>query len=460
MNSPRFEPTHASISTHELPNWYQDAKLGIFITWGLYSVPAWAEGTKMSLQQALAQDNGQTWFSHNPYAEWYFNSLQIEGSPTQVHHRKVYGENFSYLDFLPIFNEAIKKWNADEMAELFAKVGAGYVVLTTKHHEGFLLWPSQTPNPFLDNYYASRDLVGELTEAVRERGLRMGVYYSSGLDWTFNNQTIQSFQDLFTAIPKDHSYVQYIDRHWQELIQSYNPDILWADISSPPNYDPVPLIADFYNQNPEGVVNDRHKMQVTEEGFGSAVHYDVLTPEYQVFNAISPKKWETCRGIGRSFSYNSNEDADNLLSVKELVELLIDIVSKNGNLLLSVGPNADGSIPKSYRERLEGLGHWLSINGEAIFGTRPWKQAEAQTKEGERIRFTCKENLIYLFLLDTPSGNQVTIDGADFGSLVSVNFLADNQCLNFRVEGGQLSFELPEHWETSEAYVLRLIANY
>ncbi|NBD32803.1 MAG: hypothetical protein GVY17_07535 [Cyanobacteria bacterium] len=97
MNSPIFEPTNASISTHELPNWYQDAKLGIFITWGLYSVPAWAEGTKISLQEALAKDDAQTWFFHNPYAEWYFNSLQIEGSPTQFHHRKVYGEDFSYL---------------------------------------------------------------------------------------------------------------------------------------------------------------------------------------------------------------------------------------------------------------------------------------------------------------------------------------------------------------------------
>lgn len=459
MNQPKFEPTNASISTRALPNWYQDTKLGILITWGLYSVPAWAEGTKMFLQEAIAEDNAQTWFSYNPYAEWYFNSLQIEGSPTQAHHRKVYGEDFSYLDFLPRFNKAIKKWNADDMAELFAKIGAGYVVLTTKHHEGFLLWPSQTPNPFLENYYACRDVAGELTEAVRKHGLRMGVYYSSGLDWTFNNQTIQSFQDLFTAIPKDHAYVQYIDSHWRELIQRYNPDLLWADISSPQSYDPVPLFADFYNQNPDGVVNDRHKMQVTEEGFGSAVHYDFLTPEYQVFNAISSKKWETCRGIGRSFSYNCNEDVDNFLSVKELVAMLVDVVSKNGNLLLSVGPKADGSIPERQRERLEGLGHWLNVNGEAIFGTRPWKQAEAQTKDGERVRFTCKDNLIYLFLLDTPQNKQVTINEVDFNSLASVSFLANNQPLNFRVEGSQLSLELPEHWEDSEVHVLKLITD-
>jgi alpha-L-fucosidase len=174
-----FEPTNTSLSTRPRPSWYDNAKLGIFIHWGLYSVPAFAQGTNIPLEEALVQDGGRTWFANNPYAEWYYNSLKIEGSSTQAHHIQTYGEDFSYWDFLPLFNEAIEQWNPDEMADLFAQTGARYVVLTTKHHEGFLLWHSQTPNPFLDHYYARRDLVGELTKAVRDRALRMGVYYSS-----------------------------------------------------------------------------------------------------------------------------------------------------------------------------------------------------------------------------------------------------------------------------------------
>jgi len=361
MTETIFEPTNTSLSTHPLPSWYDKAKLGIFIHWGLYSVPAFAQGTKTPLAEAFAQDGGRTWFANNPYAEWYYNSLKIEGSSTQAHHIQTYGEDFSYWDFLPLFNEAIEQWHPNEMADLLAQAGARYVVLTTKHHEGFLLWPSQTPHPFLENYYARRDLVGELTKAVRDRGLRMGVYYSSGLDWTFNDQTIQTFQDLFTAVPQNEAYLQYLDAHWRELMDKYHPDLLWADISSPANYNPLPLIADFYHQNPEGVVNNRHQMQVTETGFGSAIHYDFLTPEYQVFDTMVSEKWETCRGIGLSFGYNQNEDVADFLSVKALVETLVDVVSKNGNLLLNVGPAADGSIPEPQRRRLEGLGNWLKV---------------------------------------------------------------------------------------------------
>jgi len=449
-----FKPTNESITTHELPTWYQNAKLGIFIHWGLYSVPGWAKGTEMPLEETLAKDGGLTWFSNNPYAEWYLNSLKIEGSSTQEYHAANYGEDFSYYDFVPMFNEDVASWDPGAMAKLFADAGAGYVVLTTKHHDGFLLWPSDHENPFRENYTASRDIVGELTEAVRDNGMRMGLYYSSGLDWTFNDHTIKTFEDLFQAVPQDTSYVKYIDQHWRELMDRYDPAVLWADIGSPQGYDPVPLIADFYNKNPEGIVNNRHKMEMTADGFGSPIHYDILTPEYQVLDTISDKKWETCRGIGLSFGYNRREDVAEFLSVEELVESFVDIVSKNGNLLLNVGPKADGTIPEGQRVRLEGLGNWLGTNGEAIFDTRPWKTASAETETGERVRFTQKGDAVYAILLDTPQQAEVTISGIPLEAAAEITSLATGETLHHELSDGTLTLAISE--EASVAHAFRI----
>lgn len=452
----QYQPTNESISTHQLPAWYQDAKLGIFIHWGLYSVPGWAKGTDMPLEETLAKDGGLTWFMNNPYAEWYLNSLKIEGSSTEDYHRQTYGGDFSYYDFVPKFNEEVSRWDPNAMAKLFADVGAGYVVLTTKHHDGFLLWPSNTENPFKENYYASRDIVGELTQAVRANGMKMGLYYSSGLDWTFNDHTIKTFQDLFMAVPQDEKYVQYIDTHWRELMDRYQPSVLWADIGSPQAYDPVKMIADFYNKNPEGVVNNRHKMQMTAEGFGSPIHHDFLTPEYQVLDSISTKKWETCRGIGLSFGYNRMEDVAEFLSIEELIESFVDIVSKNGNLLLNVGPQADGTIPEGQRVRLEGLGKWLKKNGAAIFGTRPWVQAAATTSKGERVRFTQKGNQLYVILLDTPKGKEVKISGLPIGKTGKLTSLATGKKVKHTLNDGTLTFSFSEPASEAHAFSIKL----
>ena len=169
----KYEATVESLDRHALPEWYADAKLGIFIHWGLYSVPGWAvltpEGTKLSEQEYVKR---------NPYAEWYLNTLRLEGSPTQAYHKEHYGAGYDYYNFAETFNKEIQKWKPEEWAKVFKEAGARYVVLTSKHHEGFTLWPSETPNPTLpkDRQHASRDLVGELTAAVRAQGMRMGLY--------------------------------------------------------------------------------------------------------------------------------------------------------------------------------------------------------------------------------------------------------------------------------------------
>ncbi|MEM6845035.1 MAG: alpha-L-fucosidase [Bacteroidota bacterium] len=452
--STQYQPTDSSLNQHPLPEWYQDAKLGIFIHWGLYSVPGWAKGTSTPLEEILAGGSALEWFANNPYAEWYLNSLRIEESSTAEHHRETYGSDFSYYDFVPKFNEAIEQWNPNEWAELFKSVGAGYVVLTTKHHDGFLLWPSEHPNPQRENYFASRDLVEELTEAVSNQGMKMGLYYSSGLDWTFNDLVIKDFPDLFAAVPQQQDYVDYVNAHWQELMERYDPWVLWADIGSPQAYDARAVIAEYYNKKPEGVVNNRHKFSLPNDTI-PPIHHDFTTPEYQVLDSIASKKWETCRGIGLSFGYNQTEDVEEFLSVDELVDSFVDIVSKNGNLLLNVGPKADGTIPEGQRVRLEGLGKWLATNGEAIFGSRPWIQAEATTAEGGRVRFTQKDDAVYMILLDIPENSSITINDFPLSSVNALNALEANQTINYQLEGENLALELPE-MEEELAYAFKI----
>ena len=256
-----FQPTWESIRTHKVPQWYDDAKFGIFVHWGLYSVPAWATPSG-----ELHKVDWDVWFKNNAYAEWYLNTLRIDGSPTQEHHRKTYGKDFDYMDFVPQFNKEIAKWQPDEMAGLFAEVGAQYVVLTSKHHDGFTLWPSKVNNPNRkpDQQHAARDLVGELTKAVRSKGLRMALYYSGGLDWSFTPTPVLTSKDVRGTIIHTPEYARYADAHWRELIEQYQPTILWNDIGYPKQGDLEHIFADYYNRFPDGLVNDRFETGLPE----------------------------------------------------------------------------------------------------------------------------------------------------------------------------------------------------
>lgn len=218
-----FEPTKKSIRTHKVPNWFHDAKFGIFIHWGLYSVPAFAT---RELNYTESQEVGEEYyFKNNPYAEWYLNTLRITGSPTQIYHNREYGEDFSYDEFVPIFNEELEKWDPQEWAELFENAGAKYVVLVTKHHDGFLLWPSKYPNPIKNNYSSSRNIVNELTNSVKSKGLKMGFYYSTSLDWSFNLNPIKDRVNDMTNGIITPEYTEYVKNHWYELIDEYKPSI-------------------------------------------------------------------------------------------------------------------------------------------------------------------------------------------------------------------------------------------
>jgi len=435
-----YEPTLASLDEHPLPRWYADGKLGIFIHWGLYSVPGWAP-----LQHPGHDFETVDYIKNNPYAEWYYNSMRVPGSPTQLYHEEHY-HGADYYAFTESFDQQSKKWSPDAWAELFHDAGARYVVLTSKHHEGFALWPTEVVNPNQKNLRAQRDIVGELTASVRKAGLKMGLYYSGGYDWTFNRGPIEQPHDYETVKPESAAYGAYADAQIEELIARYQPALLWNDIDWPKSGNALKVEADYYNAVPDGVVDDR---------FGIA-HSDFTSPEYEKLNKISDKKWEECRGLGRSFGYNRAEGEAETITPQELITLLVDIVSKNGNLLLDVGPEADGTIPPVQLDRLRKLGAWLKQNGEAIYGTRPWSRAEGKTAEGTALRFTVNGSKLYAILLSKPGGRSVKLldVAAKPGSVV--HMLGDAQNLKWSAAGHDLYVDLPRSLPGDYAFVLEI----
>ena len=447
----KYEASWMSLNQHPVPQWYEDAKFGIFIHWGLYSVPAWAptlHGNKMGFDWSRLEADPGYWFRNNPYAEWYLNTMSMKDSPTWKHHVEKYGANFDYYDFVPIFNRESQKWDPEQWAELFKEVGAQYVVLVTKHHDGFTMWPSSVHNPHRnpDRQGAQRDIVGDLTRAVRAQGLKMGLYYSGGLDWSFVGPPIQNFQDLFAHVPQSDEYAQYADAQVRELISRYQPSVLWDDISYPKKGDLAHIFAEYYNRVPEGVINDRFQVE----------HSDFTTPEYMQYAKIVEKKWETCRGLGFSFAYNQDEGPEQVLSPAELVRLLVDIVSKNGNLLLNIGPKADGTIPDIQVERLRALGHWLGMNGEAIYGTRPWVRPQGKTQDGVSIRFTQKADSVYAILMERPKAQEIIIESIWPEEGATVQMLGATNVLKWSRDGKNIKVTLPERLPGDYAYVLKI----
>ena len=461
-----YESTLDSIHEHAVPDWFHDAKLGIFIHWGLYSVPGWAPTTG-PLPDVVASEGWGGWFRRNPYAEWYMNSIRVPYSVSAAYHAEHYGADVPYTTFAPQFNDAVQAWNPDDWATLFAAAGARYVVLTTKHHDGFLLWPSAQPNPFIAHYHTRRDLVGELTAAVRAHNMTMGLYYSGGLDWTFNDHVIADIADLHAAVPQGTDYADYATAHWRELIERYAPAVLWNDIGYPSATNLPALFADYYNRITNGVVNDRFTQvdsakladdpaKLLEDGLPQAAHWDFRTPEYAVFDEIKPEKWESCRGLGYSFGYNRNESVADMLSPTELIRSFVDIVSKNGNLLLNVGPMADGTIPAEQGERLLALGDWLQINGDAIYGTRPWQRAEGRTGDGIPVRFTQKDDALYATLLDTPRSSEIVVQ--DFAPAAGdlITRLGDGAPLRWTQQDRHLVITVPQRLPDAAAHVFRV----
>ncbi|MBW2179318.1 MAG: alpha-L-fucosidase [Deltaproteobacteria bacterium] len=477
-----YEANLESLAKKEIPDWFQDAKLGIFIHWGLYSVPAFAPIKYGDITNTIGDYGPVFHFAHNPYSEWYLNSLRINKDEYKEYHENTYGENFKYNDFIPIFNKEAKNWNPEEWINLFKDIGAKYIVFTTKHADGFSLWPSKVKHPIKDIYQADRDIVSELTKCARENGLKMGLYYCGGLDWSFQQEPIRDSTTLLTNIPDTQEYADYVDNQIIELIDKFKPEILWNDISYPRKAKIFEIIAHYFNSVPNGVVNDRwarypkwfkilpntlilkkiinslSKSVIKKEGFqgGPPKEFsNFSTPEYRPNYNLTRYKWEATRGIGRSFGYNQMETIDHFLTVKELIHYFIDIVSKNGNLLLNVGPMADGTIPEIQKERLTGLGKWIKVNGEAIYGSRPWKRAEGITENGISLRFTRKGNFLYVFILDKLNSSRLTLLDIDLKIINSATILGYDD-VKIELDNENLIVSIPFEVKESSAYVLKL----
>ncbi len=438
-----YKPTLESLDSHPVPQWYEDDKLGVMVVWGLYSVPGWAPVTHKDHDFANSD-----FLKYDPYAEWYYNAMRVPGSPTEAYHREHYGANFDYYSFAADFERESKKWKPELMAQQLKDAGVKYVVITTKFHDGYMLWPTKVPNPNQQNIVASRDIMGEFTDAVRKDGMRMGIYYSGGFDWTFNRGPVRINPDYDAIKPQTLAYGEYADAQMEELIAKYHPALLWNDIDWPKSGNALKIMADYYNAVPDGVVDDR---------FGVA-HSDFQSPEYVNIGEIRKKKWEETRGLGASFGYNRNEGEAETIAPEALIHMLADIVSKNGNLILGIGPEADGSIPPVQLERLQALGAWLKQNGEAIYGTRPWTRAEGDTSEAALpVRFTQKQGSLYAILLGTPKSHDLLLHTVTAKPGSEVTLVGDAKPLHWKQEGADLRVQLPASLPGSYAYVVRIM---
>jgi alpha-L-fucosidase len=412
----RYQPNWESLNRRPTPQWFDDAKFGIFIHWGVYSVPAYADPHS---------EVGES------YAEWYWNHMHSQKSPTWAFHLKHYGANFQYQDFVHQFKAEL--FEPDQWAELFARSGARYVVLTSKHHEGFCLWPC----PASWNWNAvdtgpHRDLAGDLSKAVVARGLKMGFYYSL-YEW---------YDPVYLHEP-DRYVADHMIPQMKDLVERYRPSLLWTDgeWEHPSSFwKSTEFLAWLFNESSvrgEIAINDRwgKETRETDGGFYTSEYAKFTKPGAQLGAA---HKWEECQGMGKSFGYNRVETVDDYKSVRVLVHLLVDTVSKGGNLLLDIGPTADGRIPVIMQERLSQIGGWLKVNGPAIYGTHPWRESS----EGN-VHYTSKGNAVYAIVEARPGGDLV-LSAPRLSAGAAVTLLGSSQPLNWHESGGKTHIQIPE----------------
>lgn len=386
-----YSPSWQSLDSRPIPSWFRNAKFGIFIHWGVYSVPAWRK---------LEEER------YASYAEWYYARVMYnEANGGKEFHDKNYGSEFEYRDFAPHFKAAL--FDPNFYADLFQQAGAKYVVLTSKHHDGYCLWP--TKNKHKKNWNVAdvgpkRDLVGELTNAVREKGLKMGLYYSI-IEWesTPTHRTESGYFlpkhiiDKYGISPTNYVNDTLIPE-LKEIVTNYQPSLIFSDGGEWDLEEEFsqtkPFLTWLYNDSPvkdEVVVNDRFFKGMPGQ------HGDYFSSEYNDAEHVQQDQpWEESRGIGDSYGFNRAENWNNYNTTKDLILELVDIVSRGGNLLLNIGPNADGTIPVVMQERLIEMGRWLEVNGEGIYDTHRIETPNILS-ENQQLYFTGKSDALYVF---------------------------------------------------------------
>ncbi|HKE29475.1 MAG TPA: alpha-L-fucosidase [Bryobacteraceae bacterium] len=454
-----YEANWASLDQRACPKWYTDAKFGIFIHWGVYSVPAYA---------AVGVKN------QNPYAEWYWNSVTKgmkaakptdEGGMTWEYHKRVYGANFPYFDFAQMFRA--ENYDPDHWADVFVRSGAKYVALTSKHHEGFTLWRSEQANRTWGRAWNAvdtgpqRDVLLDLMEAGRRKGLHMGIYYSL-YEW---------YNPLWLTDKK-----RYVTEHmmpqFKDVVTHAKPSIIFSDGEwelPSDEWRSAELLAWLFNESAvrdEVAIDDRWGKDTRHK------HGGYYTTEYTSGMQSGGHPWEESRGMGESYGYNRMETLKDYHTGRELLLMLIDIVSRGGNLLLDIGPTGDGRIPVIMEQRLAEIGDWLKINGEAIYGTHAWrhprqwsegtvpKLEEKQFRAEYDIRkmvdtppvgyarveafLTAKEHALYAIVPRRPL-TELVIDDVQAAGEVRVTMInAMPIPIQSRIEGGRLRLAIPD----------------
>lgn len=460
-----------SLRKYEIPEWYKDAKFGIFIHWGVYSVPAYGN-------------------------EWYPREMYREGSEIYKHHLARYGPpyKFGYKDFIPLFKA--ERFDPKAWAQLFKESGARYVVPVFEHHDGFAMYDSGLSDWTAAKMGPRRDLVGELSMAVRAEGLHLGAsshriehnFFLDGgrkIDSDVNDPQYAAFYGPAHAwlegkqtLLEDWTFLskEYLD-DWlardTEIVEKYSPDLIYFDwwIGQPDARRYVRRFATFYynhqaSQGKVGVIN--YKLSAMETGTA------VLDVERGQLSAIRPLYWQTDTSISnKSWGYIEN---DSFKSPQAIVHQLIDIVSKNGNLLVNIGPRADGTIPDQAQSVLREIGAWLKINGDAIYGTRPWNTfGEGPTKVIEGpfhdtdapaftsadFRFTRKGNLLYAIELGWPTSGEALMHSLNETALgkqkiVSIKLLGASSVLAYKIAADGLHVTLPTLAPGKYAYAFQI----
>ncbi|UZO82291.1 alpha-L-fucosidase [Aquimarina sp. ERC-38] len=480
---PVFEANWESIKTnYKDPEWFNNQKFGIFIHWGAYTVPAY----------------GSEWYPRNMYMDSAVFTAQLKHqkdgpSRENTHHLKNWGnlKTFGYKDFIPMFKG--ENFNATEWIDLFQKAGARYVVPVADHHDGFAMYKSNTTRWNCVDMGPKKDILGELMREGRAKGLIMGASSHYAFNWSFYNKknhfdtTDPQYADLYSSKGTDvnEPVSEAFKAAWWErtkdLIDNYQPDILWFDfmLDTPDfrEYRPK-LAAYYYNKGlewgKEVVLQDKN---FYEEAFPKGtVIYDL---ERGKLPGIRKLPWQTDTSIGKnSWSYVTNWKSK---ETNALIDDLVDIVSKNGNLLLNVGPKSDGTIPEDQKKILLEMGNWLSINGEAIYDTKYWKtfgEGPTEVKKGHHsegknkgfsskdIRFTTKANKLYAIVLDWPEDGKVNIKtlakNAEYlkdTKITDVKVLGSTDQIKWSQTDKGLMVDMPKEKPCDYAFVIALNMN-
>ena len=409
-----------SLDKRPVPQWWREAKFGIFIHWGIYAVPAYAP---VDVANVYAK-----------YSEHYDNRMRGNNAAFTNFHARTYGAHVRYADFAAQFRA--EHFNPAEWADLFKRSGARYVVLTSKHHDGYALFPSAYSPRWNSQFLGPhRDLAGELSAAVKQAGLHMGFYYPL-LEW---GNPLYSKESIGRWVAEMNM------PQMKELVTRYEPEIVWTDGEwdfTDEELRSVDFLAWLYNESPvkETVVaNDRWGKKTRGKHGG---HY---TTEYDLVHSGSAldtqfaHPWEECRGIGGSFGYNRFETTEHYMTSAQCVENLVEKVSRGGNLLLNIGPKADGLIPVIMQQRLLDMGRWLEVNGEAIYATTAWQHRPKNMRE-TKVYFTRKPDAIYAICFNWPQEPLVIehVAGAE-----SVTLLGSKLPVKFACEGGKLTIQPP-----------------